>query len=95
MDERQRLWAGLYIVTLVVVSTTLISLFSESQSGQSIIILFAMTLTFALSTVLLVIRKQPESPSEKWFTTDNPFIAILVSLLVNVIWSLLYRFFFV
>ena len=59
--DRQKLMAGLYLVTLSIISTTLISLFSSSQSAQSIVILFAMSLTFALSVVLLVIRQQPDS----------------------------------
>ena len=91
MNDRQRLIAGLYLVTLVFIATVIISIFSETQSGQSIFILFAMALTFAFSVVLLVIRDQPGTPSGRWFSTDNPYVSILISLLVNLIWYYIFR----
>ena len=87
-----RLKAGLYIVTLVMIAATLVSLFSKSQSKESIFGLFAMALTVVLIVVFLVIRQQPETPSSKWFHMDNPSIAVIASLLVNIIWYLLIHF---
>ena len=89
--DRQKLMAGLYLVTLTMISTTLISLFSSSQSAQSIVILFAMSLTFVLSVVLLVIRQQPVSSSTNQ-TSKEIIIAVSVSLVASVFWYLLFYF---
>jgi hypothetical protein len=90
-NGRQKLMAGLYLVPLIIISTTLISLFSSSQSAQSIVILFAMSLTFVLSVVLLVIRQQPVSSSVGQ-TSKEIIVAVSVSLVANVIWYLLFYF---
>lgn len=84
-----KLKAGLYIISLVVLSVTLISLFSKSQSKESILGLFAMAFTVILIVVFLVIRQKPEQPSQKWLNMDNPIVAISVSIIVNLIWYLL------
>jgi len=91
-DYPLRLKAGLYIVTLVMIGTTMVSLLSRSQSKESIFGLFAMAFTVVLIVVFLVIRQQPTTPSSKWFHMDNPSIAVIASLLVNIIWYLLIHF---
>ena len=86
---RLKLTAGLYITSLVMISVTLISLFSKSQSKESILGLFAMGFTVILIVIFLVIRQKSEYHSKKWLSMDNPIVAIPVSLIVNLIWYFL------
>ena len=84
-----RIKAGMLIIAAVIFSATLISLFSQSQSKESILGIFGMAFSVVLLVLFLVV-KQPVPERKGWFHMDNPVVALGVSMSVEFFGFMLY-----